>query len=354
MKRVENLISKEEYAKKVEPILKEEILKSIKKSEGLLPKGLKTVTKPWYIILAILFLVAGIGLAIGILTTVVGNNTTVDAYGNRSYKERTNSEMITKFIFIGLGIVMIIVGFVMFAHKKSIMKKIDAIYRNAMDKEKIYKLSIEAFPNFKLDSVEGALSEEIYKYTYNIPGDGRVVGMSPLFTATYKDKYKLQFQSARFHWTRTVRTKNGTSTQHYYRDSGYIILEGDKKDEDFLYTMNQSALSSSFGKIDLENKEFLRATKFRSNNKIKSRMAFTPLAMEEVVKHENKIVTNFDLTKESWGFVFSMATDLNQYIIDAKKGSTDENTAQNYISDIVSDFYKFYEVIGMALIPPML
>gem|GEM_PF-3335137 len=49
---------------------------------------------------------------------------------------------------------------------------------------------------------------------------------------------------------------------------------------------------SSLKKIELENDKFNSLTKFRSNDPIKSRMMFTPLAMEEIVKiQKNRLKT---------------------------------------------------------------
>ncbi|CAM9143183.1 hypothetical protein [Mycoplasma todarodis] len=362
MKRVEQLISKEEYISKVKPLLKDEVVEGIKNAEPLLPKNYKRISNPWYLIVSILLIILGSGTILGVLIFFFKKDSHDNSYNdpytaNNPYASSTKANeglQIPELIFMIIGGILILAGIIMWFHRRKILKKIDFIYRNSMNNQAIYKIAVEAFPNFKLTDVEEGLSSELYEYKFNIPSDGAVVQSSPVFHAMYKDKYHVKFQSARYHWVRVVRTKNGTTTRHYYRNSGYILIEGDKKNSDYLYSMNNTSLGSVLKKIELENKEFLKTTKYRSNNEIKSRMAFTPLAMEEVSKHYKTIQSDFKLIKERWHYAFTLSTDIGRYIIDAKMGKTDEETAENYLEDIVDDFYKFYEVIGLALIPPML
>ncbi len=365
MKKVESLMSKEEYTSKVRSLLEKEVLRSIETSEPLIQKKYKKVLKGWFTPTAITLIILGLALMLGIFLLLFHQGNSIEKTGdpyidNDIYasilKANEGHEVrgVIEFVFIIIGLIILITGAVMLLYKRRALKKIDIIYRAGMDTQAIYKIAVGAFPNFELIEVKDEISPELYSYNFNIPRDGTVVKISPAFYAIYKGKYHVKFQSARYHWVRVVRSKNGTSTNHHYDNSGYILIEGDKNNSDFLYSMNTNSTSSILDKIDLENKEFLKTTKYRSNNEIKSRMAFTPLAMEEVTKHHRTIGSKFNLIKERWHYAFTLPTDIDRYIIDARRGKTNDKTVENYLQDIVDDFYTFYEIIGIALIPPML
>ncbi len=357
MKKVESLISRKEYVDKVSPVLKNEIIKAIENSKNNLPKGNKTVFQTWYTVISWFATILGIGLILlGVYFYYSMNSKTSISYSdnNYSYNSTSTSSSPLGMILVFIGIVILIAGLTMLFIKRNIMKKIDAIYRAAMDKKMIYKTVIESLPNFKQDNITSTISPNLLKYRYDIPSDATIVESSPLFFVKYKEKYGVEFQSARYHWTRSVKTKNGFSTKDYYRDSGYALIQTDPRENDFSFSMHGASFFSKWDKIELENKDFLKQTKFRSNNPLKSRMVFTPLAMEEIVKHEKGIKTRFTLNKEGDFALFTLATNKAHFIIDASKGQTNEETAQNYIDDIVDDFFDLYEVLGLILIPPFL
>ncbi len=342
MKKVEKLISKEKYIEIVTPLIREEVLKGISESKSKQSTKASIASRNSYWIVAFLFKITGIIMFItGILPLIIHGP--IDTYNPASE---------VTIILIGVGAGIWIIGWIMILIRKMTAKEVGTLFGENMDREKIYKIAIDSFPNFSLYDINyDEIRHGLYDYNNQIPSDATISEFSPSFLVKYKDKYIVQLQSAKFNWTRDVQDGDDISTETFYETAGFIKLEGDKRNTDFLYTMNQT---SPLKKIDLENKEFLKMTKYRSNNEIKSRMAFTPLAMEEIVKHLSKSSTAFELTKEEQKYVFSMMTSENCYVINAKMGKTVEKTVQNFIDDIIEDFYGFYEAIGVALIPPML
>ncbi|CAM9129930.1 hypothetical protein [Mycoplasma todarodis] len=342
MKKVEKLISKEEYIEKVTPLIREEVLKGVLKSKSKLPKRVGITSRASFRFVAFLLKVAGLSLVITAIYFLF-------VWRNKNVPEYEAQKVV---IFFVLGAILWVVGFIMSLMKKKGIRKLGVIFGENMDQQKIYEIAINSFPNFSLYDINyDEIRNGLYEYNHQIPSDATISSFSPSFLVKYKDKYIVQFQSAQFNWTRTVQDKDGSYEEVYYENSSFIQLEGDKNNTDFLYTMKQRSLLK---KIELENKEFLRLTKYRSNNEIKSRMAFTPLAMEEIVKHLLKTPAEFKLTKQERKYVFSAITTEDCYVIKAQMGKTIEQTVQNFINDIISDFYHFYEVIGVAIIPPML
>ncbi len=341
MKKVESLITKEEYKQKIEEPIRDEVLKAINKSAEKVKQKLKFISRSWYTPTAISLIVI-----FAILTTVILFGVGVFA----------SFDIVTKLISLGITAIPFLIGILMLVSKRMKIKQIDAIYLKAMDIEKIYTIAINNIPNFKLEEINNVVTNELNIIRYNAPEEAKIIKISPAFKVKFKEKYQVAFQAARYHWTTTYEdSKGNTKTYNHYAESGYALIETDPKQSEFEFSINGSIFSRpNLNKMDLENKNFLRTTKLKSNDKIKSRMMFTPLAMEEVLKHYPKTSNKFFAQKIGDQVAFSFVALKNQFIIDAVKGSNDLTTANKYIDDIVEDFYTLYEKLGIVLIPPFL
>ena len=102
-------------------------------------------------------------------------------------------------VFFILGVVLLLVSFFMNLHKKRIMNKIQKIYVSHMDREFIFKTAIENLPGFELVDVSNNRSKNLNSLRYNIPSDATIVSSSQLFQLKFKKKYKVEFQTARYH-----------------------------------------------------------------------------------------------------------------------------------------------------------
>ncbi|CAM9122106.1 DUF3137 domain-containing protein [Mycoplasma marinum] len=336
MKKVEPILTREEYKRKIEEPLRKEITDAVTSCQDVVNKKLKSVAQTWYKVTKIALIVIGtIMIIIGMFT---GGGAALIALA-------------------GLGLIAIIVGIIMFYYSSVKYKGVDEIYRESMDLEKIYKTAIGGLPDFEYVSNENVISKNLIRHTYKIPNDAVIKNASNHFKVTFKSKYLITFQSGLFHWVRYSTDSKGNRTrQDYYRDSGFASVHFDKSESDHEFTMHRKNWFSNtqIDKIELENRDFMKKTKFKSNNEIKARMMFTPLAMEEVLKLQKNMKLSFDLVKKGNVANFSYGSVKNQFIIDAKAAKTIDETVNRYFNDIIEDFYYLYEILGSVTIPPVL
>ncbi len=339
MKKVSKPMSLKEYEDKVKEPLIKEITKGVEKSYEEVNEKIRVIGAWWYVTLSILLILVGIALPI---------------YGAATIDQPGPSLM----TWIVIGVSMSILGTLLLFIRGKILKQCNELYVDGMDANAIYKIAINNFPDFELkEVVEDVIDDNIKKYTYKIGEPADIVSTSPLFKATYKDKYEVIFQSAKFHWLESSTDAEGNSELiDAYGGSGFASISTDKRDDDFSFCLNGGFLDSKIGakKIKLENKEFVKRLKLKSNNPIKSRMMFTPLAMEEVLNYKNKIKNNYYINKPNNNVYFAYETTFDQFVIDASITNKKNKMIQKYYDDVISDFYSLYEKLGVIIIPPFL
>ena len=196
-----------------------------------------------------------------------------------------------------------------------------------------------------------------------IPSDAMIVKASKIYNLKLINKYECKVRVGMARWIRS----SGKSVQVYYCNTGYIIFDfNDKKYENFNFNLVSRHKLLKFGQKTLfENDEFNKEFFFTSNNLIKSRMMYTPLAMEltlKLSKHLKKLKNtrikwwSFEKKQNKIIIIFEMPShfEWNLWDIYIRFLNTKEKIENAMINDFIDHVYMIYELFSIANIPILL
>lgn len=346
------LISYDEFHKQIEQDYLETFSKEIEIAKSKTPKIYKIISHiGWK--LAIWFIIPLIALAflIGLIASI----------GN---KDVATEGKMTLFIFALLFIIAEFIMVLLFKHNikkgnwlKYMQLNYESIYENA------FKKLNKKLENFNFQN-SGAISSEIEQtktWLNVIPHEARMIKLTNL--ASFEiNKNQFQVQMSTFHW---VVTTNKTRKE-YYQPFGLIkakIDENNPLSEKFSFTLNPFEKPGIFERKNienLENKNFVKKFNPITNDGVKARMAFTPLAMEEMLENFKGVIPNKFLIQKRDHIILTPFHPLREdllvldfdYIKYAKKSSN--FVAQKILRDLSTDVYEIYSLIDFLFYPEMM
>ncbi|WP_027120387.1 DUF3137 domain-containing protein [Mycoplasmopsis lipofaciens] len=281
-------------------------------------------------------------------------------------------------MFVFFSGLLCVIFVLMFISKK---KKMQSTISEALNNAGIFDICLKTLGYRMLDSYSekdaGAMSKN-YKKWKSVPildwanyatGVGIIPSDANISSASMPKFINDEFnnswwvQQVIFHWVRRRTDKDGNvHYENYY--APLFLCEGQylnshKDDINLTFSLGSRCDLNRKDKYntELENKEFNKKFKLYTNNQIKTRMIYTPLSMELMLKHFKQSqycgVRNFGmnydaLTVRSW---FQPKNNVME--IDFPKIQFSKSSIINYVTnDVIRDTYAVYWVFSFMTIPP--
>ncbi|WP_069097370.1 DUF3137 domain-containing protein [Mesomycoplasma ovipneumoniae] len=333
--------AKEEFRPKLDEIIKKKHSKTLEKLVGL-----QSTAKILNIVSSISFVLA----VIAILVTI-------------KYHLEFGG-----FIFAGIaGIIAIASTFYLGVKKKEIKKITDEVSKDVLDSFKPEVAYKAAFPildkgmDYLGFNAQPSRNIQISKNEISNLTPAEIIGSSkawisevrPLKELLIDEKFHVSFTNVRWQWKEW--RKNETVTRESF--TGILKIDTSilgEKAFDFKL-LKPSGWFSQKDKIKLENEEFNEVFNPESNDRLKIRKMYTPLAMELSLKRysDRDGVKVTDVTIESSGnaIYFTYKCDWNFMYVDFP---TSIKTADDFINHIFKDFlldtYSLYYLLCLIYV----
>ncbi|SJZ52269.1 DUF3137 domain-containing protein [Mycoplasmopsis verecunda] len=219
-------------------------------------------------------------------------------------------------------------------------------------------------PRYSYDKSTRKFQRNEY-YTYRpsvVPSDAYIADISNCQTIVIDDKYPAHFSNA--HWIYETQTADGrgnrtTQETHFYVtllkiDARYLES---RHRTSFMYFGSKWYNPAGMKSIKLENNDFNRLFKLQSNDEMKMRMLFTPLAMENMSNMWNRNysstnIRNISVSAQNDIIYMSFLSPAGFGLIDVPKFAKDPIRTTNFIySDILKDIFSLYFLLQLVYIP---
>ncbi|MEA4206144.1 hypothetical protein VBM89_01295 [Mycoplasma sp. 1199] len=288
---------------------------------------------------------------------------------------RTLSVFTTFAIIFGLVFVISILVAIGFWIKAwNINRKIKKEIISQLHKSNIYGVAIEALidrwkyegTNFTPTSIKHNFDPNTNKFTKDeylstrpkwIPNGSQLRGVTEIQTVTIDNKYHAHISEA--HWVDFHTDKDGnTHEEHYY--SALIKIDAralaQKDQANFTFFGDKF---SDLEPVELENIEFNKIYKVKSNNPTKMFQLFTPLAMEEMNKLFQFGIKNTSIMAK--GMRYWANNDVIHASFQCSSGfmainssrfiGNKEKLINTIYKDVIKDIYSLYFILALSYIP---
>ncbi|MFV8472030.1 DUF3137 domain-containing protein [Mycoplasma sp. 1458C] len=273
-------------------------------------------------------------------------------------------------LFVAIVLVLIIISLVFLSNALDYTKDIRKDLKEKLSKSnELYKACIHAAQpsweyygtEYKSDNTKYTFSSDDHVFTYSeyanykplsIANDARLAKAEKCQTIVIDGKYPTHISNARW-----VSNFAGTSQNI---DQYCTVIKIDARNLDQKYWTKFSFFESFEGrmkKANLENSTFNKIFKLRTDDELKARLLFTPLAMENLTnmwlrnkKHISaqymRLIADNDLIYISFNSPMDFAkVDLPLYCTSLKK------VIKYAYKDIISDIYSLYFMLQLVYIP---
>lgn len=153
-------------------------------------------------------------------------------------------------------------------------------------------------------------------------------------------------------WKYETRDRKGNKETTFHNSSLIKIDTRPLKEKSFKFSL---FTSSNHKKIDLENKQFSKVFKVRSDDELKIRQMYTPLSMElslERYRDNNETkVKNFEVLSTGDAIYIWFVADLNFMFIDIPTSLEERVLVKSIYEDFMIDTYTFYYLLSILYIP---
>ncbi|VEU78052.1 DUF3137 domain-containing protein [Mycoplasmopsis columbinasalis] len=205
------------------------------------------------------------------------------------------------------------------------------------------------------------------KYLVNyagIPAEATIVSRGQQYFIADEWNNNWMMQMLTFHWVYTIYDHTNKTTRKVDCYKTVFAMEGvyAKVPNDNYFTFSMGTRCALNGNqkpnVNLENVAFNKAFHIYTNDQVKIRQAFTPLAMETALNHVNQ---NIKVIPAGFGLQYSDHIVRSWFIpkgdplkIDLPAVRLSMNKVIEFVvNDIINGIYSIYWVISLFNIPPM-
>ncbi|MHA3838933.1 DUF3137 domain-containing protein [Mycoplasma sp. VS1572C] len=286
--------------------------------------------------------------------------------------------VIAGIVFAFFTLIALICASVYLAKALNAAKAISTMIRNKTSRDEIYKMTINILqPNWSFKGNDYYDPSAGIKYSYDpnsrvfttteykncipscIPKGSRLVEAKPCQTLIIDQKYPTHFSNTHWIYETTTTDSRGNIQRHethYYA----TLLKIDARALDPKHWATFSYFGSfddKMKKIKLENPEFNKIFKLKSDDELKARVMFTPLAMENLTNMWKK---NFKFTSTQYIkleadndlIYMSFISPQGFGIIDVPTYATKpEKVTQAIYIDVLKDIFSLYFLLELVYIP---
>ncbi|MHA0296851.1 DUF3137 domain-containing protein [Mesomycoplasma ovipneumoniae] len=333
--------AKEEFRPKLDEIVKKKHSKTLEKLAGIqsMAKKLNIVTLISYVLTAVAFGVS--------VDNRLGNGGTI--------------------VTIILGIIAVASTFYLGVKKREIRKITNEISKDVLDSFKPEVAYKDAFSildkgmDYLVFNGQPSNKNQISKNEISVLTPVEIIGSSkasisevrPLKELLIDEKFHVSFTNV--HWQWKEKRKNETVTMESF--TGILKIDTSILGEKAFYfkLLKPSGWFSKKDKIKLENEKFNKVFNPHSNDKLKIRKMYTPLAMELSLKRyfDREGVKVTDVTIESSGdaIYFTYKCDWNFMHVDFPTSIKNPDVFINHIfNDFLLDTYSLYYLLSLIYV----
>ncbi|VEU63494.1 DUF3137 domain-containing protein [Mycoplasmopsis bovirhinis] len=210
------------------------------------------------------------------------------------------------------------------------------------------------FSGFLKEDQQGITRANFENYRHVVPDDAFVAKLGPQLLWNLDKKYPTVLRNAE--WRRITKDFRGNPKEETYYSSILMIDTKALGDKGFLFTLFDKKFPKSAVKpINFENKDFNKVFKVKSEDEIKARMMYTPLAMETSLKryrdNGNSKVRKFTVLSTRNYLIFEFSTDFEFMQLDWKPTLNKDNLFRSLYKDFLVDTYTLYYLLSIIYIP---
>ncbi|QIW62396.1 DUF3137 domain-containing protein [Mycoplasmopsis gallinacea] len=189
----------------------------------------------------------------------------------------------------------------------------------------------------------------MYYHNVSIPSDAKIIDITPPRKLLLHNKYMVVTQNVLYRWVEG----SGKNQRERNRWNSYIKVDTSiLKDRQFNFTLFRG--NNPLGnKVKLENDRFNKIFKLTTNNELKIRQMYTPLAMETSVAWYDKERKNVKFPEPSISSIasreyvmFSNIGEKGFMNLDFAFSVKSEKVFKAIVKDIYSDSFSFYYLIA--------
>ena len=231
-----------------------------------------------------------------------------------------------------------------------------------IEKKEIFKSVFEQLPYLKYENSESDsnTNDLLQNAPKHVPSNAFVIESSDIFTFKLLDKYFCTMRTGRLKWIIYDNEANKKSV--YYCNVCYITFSvNDKKSIDFNYKlMSKRKLISLKKRTNLESEEFNKKLNFVTNDEVKARMMYSPLAMESTLKIVDSLKLRDKYQLKQWNIekkgpnfkiIFQPVRTWNILDIDLVYSNNSGKMENAIIDKLINGSYFTYKLFGLVLIP---
>ncbi|WP_158763677.1 DUF3137 domain-containing protein [Mycoplasma sp. NEAQ87857] len=207
--------------------------------------------------------------------------------------------------------------------------------------------------NLDFNSVDINIKEHDWYRPSTVESTAKIIRTSKKSYFDIDNKYPICSQNVI--WEYVYRTKDREEKKHYY--ATLLKIDTSKsKSKNFNFGMfSRNCVNGK--KIKLENNEFNKIMQLYSDNELEARKMYTPLAMENTVKHyaqnrKNQASFNLGIVSHNDTVYASFLTPDSGFLnIDVPMSSKKEKIESKILKDIIVDVFTYYYIIAYLFIP---
>ncbi|AKA49780.1 hypothetical protein VO56_00605 [Mycoplasmopsis gallinacea] len=191
--------------------------------------------------------------------------------------------------------------------------------------------------------------QEMYYHNVSIPSDAKIIDITPPRKLLLHNKYMVVTQNVLYRWIEG----SGKNQRERNRWNSYIKVDTSiLQDRQFNFTLFRG--NNPLGaKVKLENDRFNKIFKLTTNNELKIRQMYTPLAMETSVSWYDKERKNVKFPEPAVSSIasreyvmFSNIGEKGFMNLDFAFSVKSEKVFKAIVKDIYSDSFSFYYLIA--------
>ncbi|TQC54874.1 DUF3137 domain-containing protein [Mycoplasmopsis cynos] len=256
------------------------------------------------------------------------------------------------------GIISAIIGAIfnikIYKVKKSVYNEINQNINDNL----LYKKAFEMLePKFKyLGKSENIITpREIKVYRWDVPAGAEIEKVSHEKSWIIDGKYPVGLVNVK--WFQIIERSNNKEKEIRYYYSSLIKIDTRLlKEKGFSFTLFKSfSFWSNLQKIKLENSDFVKTFKVRSDDELKIRQMYTPLSMELSMQryqdNKNSKVTKFHIYSTGEYIYYTFSSDMGFMELDIPFTLNKNKVVNKTYYDFMIDTYTFYYLLSIIYIP---